>query len=351
MYAQRSAKARLALAAAVALLSASAAMPAPRKGGEPASTLPPLKPAVIDDSLAITGEELAAKKLRTRLTVEVGVNGTGPYRFVVDSGADTSVIGERLAKALALPAGQPATLHGITETRRVDRVQVASLHLGSTVVHDLELPRLDDYHVGAAGMIGLDALVEQRMVLDFDKRKITIDDGSRPMPRMDGEIVVTARLRRGQLILTQVRANGLPMNAVIDTGSEITIGNLALQRKIARNKRIVMSQVELIGVTGAAIKVDIAIVPELRLGSVVLTDVPIAFADVAPFTSFGLQNQPSLLLGTDLMENFRRISLDFHNRKVRFQLRKCENQGIVISTTQTMTRIGTEKGNNTACKN
>jgi len=337
------------LAAALSLLAAQSAARPPVKG--PVSALPPLKPAVIDDGLAISGEELAAKKVNTRLTVEVGVNGTGPYRFVVDSGADTSVIGERLAKALKLPAGEPAMLHGITESRRVERVQVDSLQLGSTEVRDLELPRLDDYHVGAAGMIGLDALVEQRMVLDFDQRKITIDDGSRPMPRMDGEIVVTARLKRGQLILTQVRANGLSLNAVIDTGSEITIGNMALHRKIARNKKVVMQQVELMGVTGAAIKVDIAIVPELRLGSVVLTDVPIAFADVAPFTAFGLQDQPSLLLGTDLMENFRRISLDFHNRKVRFQLRKCENQGIVISTTQTMSRIGTEKGNNTACKN
>jgi hypothetical protein len=342
---------RAALAAALALLSASTAVPAPRKGGDPVSMLPPLKPAVIDDSLAITGEELAARKLRSRLTVDVGVNGTGPYRFVVDSGADTSVIGERLARALSLPLGEPAMLHGITESRRVDRVLVESLHLGSAVVRDLELPRLSDAHVGAAGMIGLDALAEQRLVLDFDKRKITVDQGSRPAPRLDGEIVVTARLKRGQLILTQVRAGATSLNAVVDTGSEITIGNMALHRKIARNKKVVMSQVELIGVTGARVNVDIAVVPELRLGSVVLTNVPIAFADVPPFAVFGLQDQPSLLLGTDLMETFRRVSLDFHNRKVRFQLRRCTSEGVIINTSQTMTRISTEKNNTAACKN
>ncbi|MFO1254595.1 MAG: aspartyl protease family protein [Sphingomonadaceae bacterium] len=338
-----------ALLAAAALLSASAAIPEKPKPA-PLPAMPPLKPAVIDDSLAITGEELAARKLKTRLTVEVGVNGTGPYRFVVDSGADTSVIGDRLARALKLPLGEPAMLHGITESRRVERVQVESLQLGSTVVRDLELPRLEDYHVGAAGMIGLDALVEQRMVLDFDKRRVTIDDGSRPAPRMDDEIVVTARLKRGQLILTQVRAGALPLSAVVDTGSEITIGNMALHRKIARNKKVVMSQVELIGVTGAAVKVDIAVVPELRLGAVILTNVPIAFADVPPFAVFGLQDQPALLLGTDLMETFRRVSLDFHNRKVRFQLRKCTSEGVVIQTSQTLTRLSTEKDNKSACK-
>jgi hypothetical protein len=39
-----------------------------------------------------------------------------------------------------------------------------------------------------------------------------------------------------------------------------------------------------------------------------------------------------LLLGTDLLDTFRRVSLDFRARKVRFQLRKCGTSGIVIST-------------------
>jgi hypothetical protein len=39
-----------------------------------------------------------------------------------------------------------------------------------------------------------------------------------------------------------------------------------------------------------------------------------------------------LLLGTDLLENFRRVSLDFRTRKVRFQLRRCGSEGIIIST-------------------
>jgi hypothetical protein len=57
-----------------------------------------------------------------------------------------------------------------------------------------------------------------------------------------------------------------------------------------------------------------------------------AFADVPPFKLFGLSDQPALLLGTDLLETFRRISLDFKDRKVRFQLRKCKPQGVIIST-------------------
>jgi len=79
---------------------------------------------------------------------------------------------------------------------------------------------------------------------------------------------------------------------------------------------------------------------ELRLGKVTLRNVPIAFEDVPPFQLFGLSNQPALLLGTDLMETFRRVSLDFRARKVRFQLRRCGSTGIVINTaSSSITRL------------
>ena len=149
---------------------------------------------------------------------------------------------------------------------------------------------------------------------------------------MPGDIVITARRQRGQLILTQVRAAGLPLDAVIDTGSEITIGNLALRDKLIRKGRGKFSTIEMIGVTGKSVDLQIAQIEELRLGSVTLRDVPIAFADVPPFKVFGLADEPALLLGTDLLETFRRVSLDFGARKVRFQLRRCTSEGVIIST-------------------
>ncbi|MFM5885501.1 MAG: retroviral-like aspartic protease family protein [Novosphingobium sp.] len=314
---------------------ASAAQSATATGKDkPAATvygrMPPLRPAVIDDTLEIGGDEIAARKLNTRLTVEVGVNGTGPYRFVVDSGADTSVIGARLAAGLALPAGRSVVLNAMTESRRVDRVLVDALQIGPSQFRALELPRLEERHIGATGMIGLDALVEQRLMLDFEKRLIRVEDASRPAPRMDGEIVVTARLKRGQLILTQVKARGLALDAVVDTGSEVTIGNSALREKIARRRDAKVVKAEMLGVTGKSQEVELIYVEELKIGSITLTNVPIAFADVPPFRVFDLDKRPALLLGTDLMENFRKVSLDFRARKVRFQLRKCAPHGRMI---------------------
>jgi len=308
-----------------------------------------LPTAEFDGSLAIGGEEIEGRKLRSRMTVQVEVNGAGPFRFVVDSGADTSVVGTKVAEALALPMGEPAVLGGITEVALVDRVLVDSLTLGQTTVTDLELPVLREGDIGAQGMIGLDALIEQRLLLDFDERTISVDDMETPLATYSDEIVVRAKLQRGQLILTQVRANGIALDAVIDTGTEITIGNSLLREKLIR-RRQKFQEIEVIGVTGKSAKLELAVVRELKLGPIVLQRVPIAFADVPPFEVFGIGDKPALLLGTDLMENFRRVSLDFGERKLRFQLRDCKMR---LTGMRTMagaaTRIGSPDPNGEVC--
>src|SRR4030095_12228742 len=293
---------------------------------------PPLPPAVIDNQLLIGGEDIKARKVNTRMTVEVQVNGRGPYRFLVDSGADSSVVGLRIARDLQLPVGTPVRLHGMTGSADVDRVLVDELSLGQSTIKTLELPALREDDLGGQGMIGIDALVNQRLMLDFEKRIIKAEDARLPVKYLDGAIVITAHRRRGQLILTEVMAAGLPVEAVIDTGSRITTGNRALRDKLIRGNRRKFLTIPVTGVTGVTMELQLARVGELRLGSVTLRDVPIAFADVAPFRLFGLSEEPALLLGTDLLETFRRVSLDFRARKVRFQLRRCEDVGVIIST-------------------
>jgi hypothetical protein len=183
-------------------------------------------------------------------------------------------------------------------------------------------------------------------MMDFEKRLIKVEDARRPARAFSpDEIVIVAKRRRGQLILTEVRAGRISLDAVIDTGAEISIGNTALRDKLLRRGRDRFWTVEAIGVTGVMVKLQLASVNEIQLGPVTLRDVPIAFADVPPFKLFGLADQPALLLGTDVLETFRRVSLDFRARKVRFQLRRCE-QGVVISTSQTssFTRVTSTGG-------
>ena len=298
----------------------------------PPSTISPLPPAVIDPTLTIGGKDLKAREVETRLSVDVQINGSGPYHFVVDSGADTTVVGRQIAKSEELPLGTPTILNGMTGSDQVDRVKVDTLKLGSSTIRNLELPVLRESDIGGDGLVGIDALARQRLMLDFERHLIKIEDARIPMRAMPGEIVIVGHLRHGQLILTEVRAAGLPLLAVIDTGAEITIGNTALRDRLLRKHRAKMWTTEAIGVTGARIQLPLAWIDELQVGPITLENVPIAFADVPPFQLFGLSKEPALLLGTDILKTFRRVSLDFRARKVRFQARRCQPQGVILST-------------------
>lgn len=312
--------------------------------------VPPLPPAEFDPTLAIGGDELKAREVDTRLSVDVLVNGRGPYHFIVDSGADTSAVGLRIAHDLELPLGTPATLNGMTSRNIVDRVKVAELTLGPTTIKDLQLPALRELDLGGDGLVGIDALVRQRLMMDFDKRIIKIEDAAKPMKFAPGDIVIIGRRQHGQLILAEVKASGVKLDAVIDTGTEVSIGNSALREKLLRH-RAKITTVQAIGVTGVPATLQLIRVDELQLGPVIFRDVPIAFADVPPFKMFGLAKEPALLLGTDLLSTFRRVSLDFRARKVRFQLRRCTTEGVVISTSQdNFSRISAAEKSSDVCQ-
>jgi len=288
---------------------------------EPA-IVPTIPPAVIDNSLEVAGDPLAAEQVRTRMFIAVDVNGQGPFRFLVDSGADRSVVGSALAAQLALPVGRAVRLQGMAGTARVATVRIDSLKLGTSTMTGIAAPALPERYLGAQGIVGIDALADQRLMFDFDRKTITVQDARRPEAVGGGdEIVVLARRRNGQLILTAASVGGVPIYAVIDTGSEVTMGNLALQARLfsrARPPRPIV----LTSVTGQTLTANLSTLSSIRIGGVDIGNVAVAFADAPPFRLFGLEKQPAMLIGTDVLEAFRRVALDFRGRRVRFTLRR-----------------------------
>lgn len=284
---------------------------------------PTIPTATVDDSLEITGDEIDAEQKRSRLFIDVRINEQGPFRFLVDSGADRSVIGAGLADALALPAGDAVRVQSMAGSATVRTVTIDRLLLGKSEVGPIRAPALAERDIGARGLIGIDALADQRLLLDFDARTITVQDSRAAPVNEAGEIVVTARLKKGQLIITQAGVGDQRISAVIDTGAEVTVGNMALRRKLFGTKpRRDAYTVQLVSVTGQTLEAEAVLLPRIRIGGLYLDNVVVAFADAPPFGLFGLETQPALFLGSDLLKAFRRVSLDFRNRKVRFSLRR-----------------------------
>ena len=314
----------LAAAAGAAVVPPPGPVPAvPGNAAPPVAANPFIAPATIDNNLEIAGEALAAEQRKHRMFIDVKVNDSGPHRFLVDSGADRSVVSDGLATRLGLPAGEPVRLQGMAGVRDVPTVEVAALTLGTSEIGPIVAPALAAQHLGADGLIGIDALADQRLMLDFDKRTITVQDSRDPHVASSGEIVVTARRRKGQLIITQAAVENREVAAVIDTGSEITLANHALRTRLFGNRRPPgMMDIELLSVTGQVLKAEAMVMNNVRIGSLWLNNVVVAFAEAPPFRLFGLSDKPAIFLGSDLLASFRRVSLDFRNRKVRFTLRR-----------------------------
>lgn len=283
---------------------------------------PTIPLATLDDTLEISGDDLAASEKGSRLFIEVQIDGRGPYRFLVDSGADRSVVGLGVADQLHLPPGSTAKLQGMAGSSMVQLVLVDRMNVGTSVITDLAMPALPERYLGAQGLIGIDALTDQRLMMDFEQKTITVQDSRTQAPTLDGDIVVTARRERGQLILTQVVIGGRGIFAVIDTGSDLTIGNMTLKKRIFGSREPPSTPVKVMSVTGQQLVANLVTLPELRIGGMTLSNVQVAFVDAAPFALFGLSRQPALLLGTDVLQSFKRLSLDFRRRKVRFSLRR-----------------------------
>lgn len=264
------------------------------------------------------------RDLESRLTVPVTINGGGPYHFVVDTGAERTVISRELADRLTLVASDPVTVLSITGTERVDTAIVPELKLTSSRsrLEDLRAPILSEYNLGASGMLGIDSLQTKRVVMDFHAMRMSISDAPRAALVDNDEIVVTARRKLGQLILVDAEADGQKISVIIDTGSAVSIGNPHLRRRLAQRGLLGLSKpIMITSVTGGQTPADYTQVDKIRIGAVTMVDMPIAFADPKIFHRLGLDRKPALLLGMDALRLFDRVSIDFANRNVRFILK------------------------------
>ena len=254
-----------------------------------------------------------------RMTVPVNIAGHGPFDFVVDTGSERTVVSRELATRLALGPGATATVHSMTEVSQIPTVVVQGLRVGQRTMEDIQAPALARVNLGAAGMLGVDTLQTQRVIFDFQNRNMTI----MPSRRADqhwpaGTIVVTARSRFGRLMLIDASIDRQRVWVIIDTGSEISVGNMALRRALEQRHRLgPTAPITMISVTGGRITAEYSIARQMRIGDADINFMPIAFADVHPFRQLDLMDRPAILLGMDALQLFRRVSVDFANRRVR----------------------------------
>ncbi|MEO9599135.1 retropepsin-like aspartic protease [Parasphingorhabdus sp.] len=254
-----------------------------------------------------------------RMTVPVSIEGKGPFSFVIDTGAERTVLSHKVANRLALEDEEPAELMSIAGTTMVDMVYVPSLTLGQKSYEGLVSPVLAARHIGADGILGLDGLQNQRILFDFVANQIVVEDAEQVRRRSKSrEIVVTAKRRSGQLIFTDATISGIKVNVIVDTGAQVSIANSALQKRLLKRAAELGDDNFMIAVTGETLGVKFGRLRDFRIGRAHFSGLPVAFADAPPFERFGLADKPTLLMGMDVMRKFDQVAIDFPKRKIHF---------------------------------
>jgi predicted aspartyl protease len=258
------------------------------------------------------------------MTVGVNVGTAGPYRFLVDTGADRSAVTRELAARLSLPASGAANMHSLTGLTTVQTASVKGLHIEGRALPEIEAPLLEAASVGADGILGTDVLRSSLVRFDFRRKTLSIFSPQQRRKLLDqpDTIVVTGQRRDGRLIITQAQLDGQRLTVVLDTGSEISIGNAALHDALAQRRRLSSDEpITLISVTGAALPATHTIVRRLELGGLTLTGLGIAFADAHTFKALQLDDRPALLLGMDALRAFDSVTIDLPAKKLRFAIK------------------------------
>ncbi|HEY6816813.1 MAG TPA: retroviral-like aspartic protease family protein [Croceibacterium sp.] len=297
-----------------AALAAIAAQLTPVTAAAP-ETMPVAAAAAVPDVDII---ELENERYR-RMTVPVTIGGEGPFKFMLDTGAQATVVSRALADRLSLNERKSAILVGMASRRPVETTQIYDVGLGTRTFYIRSAPVVEGENIGGAdGILGLDSLQDQRVLLDFDKREILVADAEALGGNRGYEIVVRARQRLGQLIITEARLDGVRVAVVVDSGAQGSIGNPELLRRFRRSRH--MGESEVTDINGEVLSGIIKLGSELQIDRARLNNIPIMFADSPTFHALGLADEPALILGMAELKLFRRVAIDFKSRRVLFDL-------------------------------
>ena len=294
---------------------------------------PPPEPAGADGD---NGARLSAGPDTTgRMTAPVRINGQGPFRFVVDTGANRTVVSSELAAALGLPSGGPANVHGIAGVEPTSTALIETLEVDAVTARKLRSPTLARSRLGADGLLGVDALRDRTVLLDYGRGELRIAP-SRIIERtaldmrqastgrsreLGSGVTVPARYRFGQLIIVGADVSGRKVTAFLDSGAQSTVGNMPLSRLVRGanpDPKLVRYVTPLLSATGQTAQGEVAGLPLLRIGGVSITGLQAVFTDLHVFDIWGLASTPSLLIGIDVMSQFEAIELNFGRRLVTF---------------------------------
>jgi predicted aspartyl protease len=258
-----------------------------------------------------------------RAVALIRINGQGPFRFIIDTGANRSVLSQALATRLGLVPSGEGVVHSIDGSELATLVNVESLSFGALRLSRGDTPVLDGPLLdGQHGLLGVDGMAGRLLHIDFTKQCVQIYERAAQMP-LQGWLSAPARLRFGSLLLVPGEIMGVQVNVLIDTGSDISLANQnfrdALRGVAARRIQYHNGRAFTFG---RPIVLEQSVwTPSLRLGRTIIDGVKAYIGDFHIFNFWGLQDEPTILIGMDVLVRSREMAIDYERGVVYFRER------------------------------
>jgi predicted aspartyl protease len=317
------------------------ASPAPTSPAAPATATPttvpaPSGPVVVDPAapatpplevVTITAPEprYVAPTLRDRIGriwAPVYLNGKGPFRLVLDTGANRSAVIPKVAEALGESArtNRKIRVRGVTGTAEVPVLRVDRMDIGDLVLEPAFLPVVPDVFGGAEGVLGNEGMRDKRIFIDFKRDTITVKRSKREVPG-PGFQTLPITIMRDYLLAVDVTVGRVKVKAVLDTGAPQSLGNVALQEALKRDPLAIPPE-EVVGVTLDIEKANRVMLPTMYLQNLSIRGAAMSFADVHIFRHWKLTSEPAILLGMDVLGVVEQLIIDYRTRQLHIKTRR-----------------------------
>jgi hypothetical protein len=223
--------------------------------------------------IASAGDSVPLRMVRSYPVVErVYVNGAGPFRFLIDTGAQSSAVRSdvaeklRLRPAYRLDVATNAGSHEMIGTI-ADQVSLGdrSLEGVELVVHELAGIRCLDRSI--QGVLGQNFISRFNYLLDYKNRRLVFDDGPQPPA---GARVKFERIDERPAI--RIEGPRKALRLVLDSGaSDLILFADPGELQAATGQARLMA-------TASQQRIQMSWAPELRVGSEVIRNVAVGIA-------------------------------------------------------------------------
>ncbi len=257
-----------------------------------------------------------------RIWAPVYIDGKGPFRLVLDTGANRSVVTYATAQRLGKTAetANSVQLHGVTGTARVPTIRVDSMEVGELALDGRKIPVVHDVFGGAEGALGTEGLGDKRIFIDFRKDEISILRSKKQDPP-PGYRRIPVKLRSGRLLMFEMSLGGVRTMAMLDTGAQTTIGNNALRDALSRRARK-EQDATIIGVTMDVATAKAIPAPPVDIAGIKISGMQVTFGDLYIFEAWKLTKEPAILIGMDVIGVFEAVVIDYRLKELHLKARR-----------------------------